>query len=355
MASTAVILYWYPDEQIPADGGGLRVRAWQDLLTKCGYAPKVVGLGEIGPDASRLRLRARVRAAVAPVPRERRRIPDIGEPELLVSATVASARAAARAASGTCAVVIDWFDTWSDFAKSKARSPLSASAHSQAILWSRRERALASSGITSTFAGYSDWARLDGRNIERWLPTPIQNNPVSDRSDATRHNLTLPTVGFLGNMNYGPNRHAVAQFLKFRGGLPASERPNFVLAGYGSAGYELNVRQDGVEVLGTLSDLSAFYSRVDAVVAPIDQGGGIKVKVLEAFAHGVPVLGTEHVRSGLPPELRQFVVPYTSVSYHNLTDVPAMPTDLFHEYFSEEMFMRKGQLAIERALKCAGN
>lgn len=55
----------------------------------------------------------------------------------------------------------------------------------------------------------------------------------------------------------------------------------------------------GVRLLGFVDDLSGAYDRALAVISPVD-GTGIKIKVLEALAAGVPVFGSDHTIQGLP-------------------------------------------------------
>ena len=40
------------------------------------------------------------------------------------------------------------------------------------------------------------------------------------------------------------------------------------------------------------ADLASEYASADAVVVPIRSGGGTRIKALEAFAHGKPVVAT---------------------------------------------------------------
>ncbi len=44
--------------------------------------------------------------------------------------------------------------------------------------------------------------------------------------------------------------------------------------------------------LGFVDDLADFYRRATTVAAPLTEGGGIKIKILEAMARGVPVVTT---------------------------------------------------------------
>ena len=51
---------------------------------------------------------------------------------------------------------------------------------------------------------------------------------------------------------------------------------------------------------GWAEDLGPEYAAADVVVAPIRCGGGTRIKILEAFAHQVPVVATSFALEGLP-------------------------------------------------------
>jgi rhamnosyltransferase len=50
--------------------------------------------------------------------------------------------------------------------------------------------------------------------------------------------------------------------------------------------------RDGVTVVGTVPDLRPYYHRHSLMVAPIRAGSGTRLKILEAFASGLPVVST---------------------------------------------------------------
>jgi glycosyltransferase involved in cell wall biosynthesis len=61
-------------------------------------------------------------------------------------------------------------------------------------------------------------------------------------------------------------------------------------------------RRPGITTLGFVDDLTTVYERSAAMVAPILGGTGIRIKLLEAFRHGVPVVTTPDGAAGLPIE-----------------------------------------------------
>jgi glycosyltransferase involved in cell wall biosynthesis len=55
----------------------------------------------------------------------------------------------------------------------------------------------------------------------------------------------------------------------------------------------------GVQVWPDVADVAPLYRNAKIAVAPIRAGGGSRVKILEAFAHGVPVVSTGIGAAGL--------------------------------------------------------
>jgi glycosyltransferase involved in cell wall biosynthesis len=58
-------------------------------------------------------------------------------------------------------------------------------------------------------------------------------------------------------------------------------------------------RLPGVELLADPADLAESYAWADLAVVPLAAGGGTRNKLLEAFAHGVPVVATSIGAEGI--------------------------------------------------------
>ena len=54
-----------------------------------------------------------------------------------------------------------------------------------------------------------------------------------------------------------------------------------------------------MEVVGPVDDVAAELAASDVFVAPLRAGSGVRVKLLEAFAHGIPVVATSVAAEGL--------------------------------------------------------
>lgn len=107
---------------------------------------------------------------------------------------------------------------------------------------------------------------------------------------------------FVGNLTYRANVEAVQ--LLVRAILPRlqrrlGERPVCVtLVGRASTEVE-RLASPAVRVRGFVEHLGPLYAQADVVVAPLRTGAGTRIKLLEAFAHNVPVVATRAAAEGL--------------------------------------------------------
>jgi glycosyltransferase involved in cell wall biosynthesis len=108
---------------------------------------------------------------------------------------------------------------------------------------------------------------------------------------------------FVGTLGYFPNLDA-ALFL-CREVLPVLRRStarevriDLVGSGNDAALAELR-RYPEATVHGSTDDLAPLYAAADVAVVPLRAGGGTRIKVLEAFAYGVPVVATRVGAEGI--------------------------------------------------------
>ncbi|HWK25982.1 MAG TPA: glycosyltransferase [Solirubrobacter sp.] len=128
-------------------------------------------------------------------------------------------------------------------------------------------------------------------------------NGVDDDFYAVRTPPSGDVVLFFGHFGYAANAHGVERFA--REGWPAvrAAHPHarFAIAGAGMAD-QLRARLtaiEGVDVLGLVADLPGVLAASRTVVVPIWEGGGTRLKVLEALATGRPVVSTALGASGI--------------------------------------------------------
>lgn len=98
---------------------------------------------------------------------------------------------------------------------------------------------------------------------------------------------------------------------------------------------------EGVRFLGLVDDLAAAYAQAGVVISPLIHGSGLKIKLVEALAHGKAVVATSVTVEGVEAETSGAVI---------RTDDPAE----FAEAIIELVDDVEARLALaERALDCA--
>ncbi len=115
---------------------------------------------------------------------------------------------------------------------------------------------------------------------------------------------------FIGGFTHSPNEDAVIWFVKEVLPLVRQSVPGARLKVVGSAAPQSikDLPPDAVELAGQISDeeLAAAYDAARVVVAPLRFGAGVKGKVVEALAKGVPVVTSAVGAQGIP-DLATFV------------------------------------------------
>jgi GT2 family glycosyltransferase/glycosyltransferase involved in cell wall biosynthesis len=105
---------------------------------------------------------------------------------------------------------------------------------------------------------------------------------------------------FVGNFQHRPNAEGLAYFTSEIFPRIRARRPSATLNVVG-AGAPVNGFQpgEGVRVLGQVPDIQEPLGRFAAFVCPIRTGAGVRVKILEAFASGIPVVSTSLGAEGI--------------------------------------------------------
>ncbi len=103
------------------------------------------------------------------------------------------------------------------------------------------------------------------------------------------------TMLFLGSFRHAPNAAALNWFLRHVMPLVAARDPEARLVVIGSdppPAHTLPTFDGRVEILGFVPDIQAALQRYAVFICPILGGSGLRVKLLEAFASGIPAVST---------------------------------------------------------------
>jgi glycosyltransferase involved in cell wall biosynthesis len=132
-----------------------------------------------------------------------------------------------------------------------------------------------------------------------WSLTPQPSRPAFSKRCG---------VGFIGYFGHEPNVDAAIWLAETVMPLVWQRRRALecVIAGRAMPASVQNLARPGVTVLGEVADLRTVYDRVRLTVAPLRFGAGVKSKVLESFAAGLPCVMTPVAAEGIAlwPDLR---------------------------------------------------
>jgi len=114
-----------------------------------------------------------------------------------------------------------------------------------------------------------------------------------------------PVVGLIGSMHWEPSRSAAERLITRIWPLVRERIPKakLVIAGWNAEKYLRNYRsRPDLTLTENLTDAREFFSRIATLVYAPSRGSGMKVKVMEAMAYGVPVVTTGEGVEGIDCE-----------------------------------------------------
>ncbi|XOB62008.1 glycosyltransferase [Campylobacterota bacterium DY0563] len=122
---------------------------------------------------------------------------------------------------------------------------------------------------------------------------PLSRNAYEERKD----------IMFIGGFNHNPNLDGILWFVKkiFPDILKEQPSINFYIVGSNPSPEILSLSSKNITVLGYVSDedLTKIYNKVLVCVAPLRYGAGVKGKVIESIANGVPIVTTDIGAEGI--------------------------------------------------------
>ena len=155
--------------------------------------------------------------------------------------------------------------------------------------WQRFERDAAARADVAVVCSEADRQRLghpDTVVVPNGYPSPP--TPLGRRTAGDP-----PTVLLAGQMRYGPNadaaRHLVLDVLPHLRVAVPDVRVRLV--GHHDERVA-SLARDGVEITGYVPSMDTELAQADLLVVPMRIGSGTRVKILEAFAHRIPVVSS---------------------------------------------------------------
>lgn len=125
------------------------------------------------------------------------------------------------------------------------------------------------------------------------VPIGVDYNFFSERVMKSLDN-EFTYLSFLGQMNVAHNENAAVFFIQKVLPYIVEKKPNtkFLIIGGGVTEKLKNIQNDNVIFTGRVEDVRTYLQSSKIFVAPLLFGSGIKTKILEAMASGIPVVTT---------------------------------------------------------------
>lgn len=133
------------------------------------------------------------------------------------------------------------------------------------------------------------------------LPLDLANYPFFEAEKRP----VRPIISIIGSMNWYPSLSAAMRLLNRLWPVLKQRVPSAKLEVVGwnarqaLAGYE---KLQDVEIIENVPDTTPYFERSSILLYAPERGSGMKVKILEAFAYGIPVVTTTEGIEGLPAE-----------------------------------------------------
>lgn len=171
--------------------------------------------------------------------------------------------------------------------------------HSEEAIRAIKEDELRSISLSTCTIHISEEERDYMDSVIKHESIVISPTIEADRTD--EYNGTSNTILFIGSARHSPNPDAILWFANevlpiIRAHIDCS----FLIVGSGySETFRRLLSNSYVKFMGFVSDISEIFGCAAISVAPLRFGAGVKGKVIESFAHGVPCIMSEIAAEGL--------------------------------------------------------
>ncbi len=127
---------------------------------------------------------------------------------------------------------------------------------------------------------------------------------VDATSDMGNQNSKI--LFFVGLLTWYPNKQGITWFNRevFPELKKAFPQISFDIVGDYTSRWKLPL-YDGIKFHGYVRDISDFWRESSIFIVPLWYGSGIRIKILEALAHGLPVVSTSMGADGLPDFIKK--------------------------------------------------
>jgi glycosyltransferase involved in cell wall biosynthesis len=148
---------------------------------------------------------------------------------------------------------------------------------------------------------------------EAALLAPVAATVVPNGTDVPAHRPDVPGGGlvlFVGALDYGPNQEGLQWWAEeVWPHLAATGVPPLTVVGRAESALPAALaRHESLHIVGAVDDVTPYVDAATVSVVPLRTGGGTRIKLIEALAHGRPTVTTSKGAEGLPVRNAEHVV-----------------------------------------------
>jgi len=140
---------------------------------------------------------------------------------------------------------------------------------------------------------------FDSSNQPPAAVIPICADPA--RVQPPARDTSKKRITFLGGLHWPPNAQGIVWFAKEVFPLIRAAVPEAALTVIGK-NPPAELTGEGIEVTGYVEDLTPYLAQTAAFVVPLHAGGGMRVKILDAWSWGLPIVSTTIGAEGIEIE-----------------------------------------------------
>ncbi|GAC1384415.1 MAG: glycosyltransferase family 4 protein [Herpetosiphon sp.] len=153
--------------------------------------------------------------------------------------------------------------------------------------------------LTVTRRLVSQIAAEDPSCTGKLLYFPVMVQPLPPQPDLS---ASAERVLYIGTVHFPPNLLGLKWFLSECWPQVLAHNPQATLDIVGRGGEELGAVHPSITIHNYVEDLASLYQAAQVCVVPLFAGSGVRLKILDALNHGVPVVSTDVGYAGLEIE-----------------------------------------------------
>lgn len=143
-------------------------------------------------------------------------------------------------------------------------------------------------------------SQSDQEYFKNRYPNKTHNIPVTFEVKNIKNKKIKNSIAHLGSMDWRPNIEGINWFLEKVKPKLKQEDVNIYIAGKNMPEKYFKYRDSRTKIEGEVDNAKEYIINKEIIFVPLFSGSGIRIKILEAMALGIPVISTTKGAKGIP-------------------------------------------------------